>query len=278
MRIQYPAIGLGTYPLQGDLCYQAVAKAIDIGYQIIDTATYYKNFDSIGKAIKKIGRNELYVISKVWPTAHTKNGIFQDIEQTLKNLQTDYLDAYLLHWPNSSVDIEETLFAMREIQQKGLIRHIGLSNITIYHLQRAMETGNSIDCVQNEMNPFFYDNALLQFCHTQKIGFQAWAPLGRGRARSNELLQRLAKKYNKTEAQIALYWIFQHGCIPLPGSSNPHHMQLNFQCSDFLLSQSDMEEINQHASIGSRERIIPEWDLGFSDEFDFSYHQCWPKK
>lgn len=95
--IEYPAVGFGTYPLQGDTCFKAVLDASEVGYRIIDTATFYKNFDPIGKALKKYGRENFYIISKVWPDAHTPEHMFEDIKTTLKKLQTSYLDAYLLH-------------------------------------------------------------------------------------------------------------------------------------------------------------------------------------
>src|SRR5581483_8611866 len=190
--IEYSAIGYGTYPFKGQTCIQALDKAIKMGFQIIDTATFYQNFDAIGFAIKKYNRQNLYLISKVWPDAHTCDKLRKDLLETLKLLHTEYLDAYLLHWPNSKVSIKETLLTMKELQNKGLIRHIGLSNVTVHHIKRALQIGVPISWVQVEMNPSFYDDQLLEFCRQHAIGVQAWAPLGRGKISHDIFLAEIA--------------------------------------------------------------------------------------
>ncbi len=274
---KYPAVGFGTYPLKGETCFQAVTAAIEAGYRIIDTATFYENFEEIGRALKKYERAHFYLISKVWPTSHTRPLLEEDIRATLKRLQTDYLDAYFLHWPNSKVPIEETLSTLEEFRSSGLLRHIGLSNVTIHHLQRAFEVKVPISWIQVEMSPFFYDPELLAFCKKNNIGLQAWRPLGKGRASDDAMLIEQGKKYGKTPSQIAVRWAMQHHCLPLPGSKNIGHIQGNIHVMDFALSDADMQEIDERARHGERMRITLEDDMGFTDEFDFSYEQCWPK-
>ena len=273
----YPAIGFGTYPLKDETCFTAVTQAAKLGYRIIDTATFYGNFDPIGKALQAFERHNFYIISKVWPDAHTPQKIQEDITTTLKHLHTNYLDAYLLHWPNSTVPIEKTLLAMEGLRTRGIIRHIGLSNVTTNHLQRALEVGVPLAWVQVEMHPLFYDDTLLEFCHKNSITVQAWAPLARGRISKDTILTEIGQKYGKTASQIALRWIIQHGCIPLPGSTNVHHMQENLASADFTLSQEEMHTIDTTARNGKRQRISAEKGMGFTDEFDFSYEECWPK-
>lgn len=138
---KYPVIGFGTYLLHNETCFKAVSHAAEFGYRIIDTATFYNNFEPIGKALKTFGRENFYVISKAWPNSHTPKQLRSDIETTLKRLQTTYLDAYFLHWPNSAIPIEDTLFAMEELRMSGKICHIGLSNVNVNHLKRALEVG-----------------------------------------------------------------------------------------------------------------------------------------
>lgn len=275
---EYPAIGFGTYPLKEDVCLKAVSQACNLGYRIIDTATFYKNFRPIGNALITSGlnREEFYIISKVWPDSQTPKKLKEDLRKTLKELQISYLDAYLLHWPNSKISIQDTLEAMNELRKDGLIRHIGLSNVNVNHLRRALEANIPITWVQVEMHPYFYDAELTKFCQENSIGIQAWGPLGRGRLSEDSFLKELGKKYNKTASQIALKWILQHQCIPLPGSKNQEHMKQNLQISDFVLSNEDMEKINQRATKGRRERVTKEAGVGFTDEFDFSYEECWP--
>jgi diketogulonate reductase-like aldo/keto reductase len=276
MEIGYPAVGFGTYPLIGDALTTAIVHASKNGCHIIDTATFYENFDPIAKALKKVGRDQFYVISKVWRDQHMPADLRADLASTLEQLQTDYLDAYLLHWPNSSIPIEDTLRAMEELRQEGKIRHIGLSNVTVNHLNRALEIGVPITCIQVEMSPQFFDPHLLAFCQEHAIAVQAWSPLGRGGSSQDERLAKIGKKHGKTASQVALRWILQHGCIPLPSSSNKQHIADNMNVFDFVLTEAEMEQIDSQAKMGQRLRITPDF-LGFSDEFDFSYEECWPK-
>lgn len=273
--IEYPIIGFGTYPLTGNVCTEAVEQAAKVGYRIIDTATYYRNFDGIAKALQNQDRDRFYIISKVWHDKQTPKDLRKDLNFTLEQLQTDYLDAYLLHWPNSEIPIEETLAAMDELRQDKKIRHIGLSNVSVNHVKRALELGIPITWVQIEMHPYFYDPKLLKFCQEHSIGVQAWAPLGRGRISEDALLARIGKKYGKTSSQVALRWIIQHDCMPLPGSKSEKHIRENMDVTDFILSKEEMEEIDRRAKVGERERFTIE-TIGFEDEFDFSYEECWP--
>lgn len=274
---KYPAVGFGTFPFKGETCLKAVENAFESGYRIIDTATYYENFDPIAESLKKCGRNNFYIISKVWPNSHTRQLLKEDLRFTLEKLQIGYLDAYFLHWPNSKVSIEETLSTLEELKDNKLIRHIGLSNVNVNHLKRALELKVPITWIQVEMNPFYYDPKLLEFCKEYGITVQAWGPLGRGRINDDALLANFGKKYGKTSSQIALKWIIQHGCLPLPGSKNPKHIQENIDVTNFMLSQEEMEEINERARSGKRERVTLQDGVGFTDEFDFSYEECWPK-
>lgn len=271
---QYPIAGFGTSPLRDEICTQAVKKAAAMGYRIIDTATYYRNFPAIAKALEG-HREEFYIISKVWHNMQTPEDLRKDIASTLEQLQTDHLDAYLLHWPNSKISIETTLIAMEELRRDKKIRHIGLSNVTVNHLRKALSVGVPITWVQIEMNPNFYDPELLSFCKEHFIIVQAWSPLGSGSICEDAMLAKIGAKYGKTPAQVTIRWVIQHGCVPLPKSKNEEHIKLNMQVDDFQLSSEEMEEINQRARHGQRTRYAKEF-LGFTDEFDFSYEECWP--
>lgn len=273
---EYPIVGFGTYPLTGEICTKSVQQAIKAGYRIIDTATFYENFSSIGEALKGKKRSEYYLISKVWHDKQSSNALKKDLNQTLSKLKTDYIDAYLIHWPNSKVPIEETLYTMDALREEKKIRHIGLCNVTKNHLKKAVEVGVPNTWVQIEMHPFFYDKEVIDFCREYAIAVQAWRPLSLGKVQEDEILNRLGAKYAKTPCQIALRWIIQHRCIPIPRSSNKNHIVENLNIFDFSLSNNEMEEINQRAIKGERFRLKKDSGLGFTDEFDFTFDECWP--
>lgn len=275
--VDYPIVGFGTYPLTGKVCAKAVKEAIKAGYRILDTATLYANFDAIASALKGHERSHFYLMSKVWHNMQSPQNVHKDLNETLKQLQTDYIDAYFVHWPNHQIPIEGTLGAMEDLRQAKKIRHIGLSNVTVNHLKRALEAGITITWVQIEMHPHFYDRALLDFCHERSIAIQAWRPLDLGRINDDQVLKEVGEKYGKSPCQVALRWITQHECIPLPGSKNKAHIRENLDIIDFVLSSEDMEKLDQRAQAGTRYRLREGRGLGFTDEFDFSYEECWPK-
>ena len=274
--VKYPSIGFGTYRFQEKVCTDAVKHAIQSGYQIIDTATFYENFEAIGEALKTEDRSAFYLISKVWPEDLSRENVRNDLNQTLQKLKTSYLDAYLIHWPNHRIPIKETLEAMEELRQEKKIRHIGLSNVTVNHLKKALAVGVPITWVQIEMHPHFMDEELLKFCKEQAIIVQAWRPLNLGRIVKDSLLEEIGKKYKKTACQVALRWIVQHGCVPLPASRNQRHIQENMDVLDFSLTKEEMQTIDERAKKGSRFRLTLDFGLGFADEFDFSDQECWP--
>lgn len=276
--VEYPMIGFGTYhPQSGGMRAEDIELAIQTGYRMLDTATFYKNFDGIARALKNKGRSQIYLISKVWHDKQSPEDLRKDLNATLARLQIDYLDAYLLHWPNSKISIEKTLAAMNELRLAKKIRHIGLSNVTVNHLKRALEVAVPISWVQVEMHPYFCDFELIKFCREHSIGVQAWSPLGRGRISQDALLARIGKKYGKSSSQVAMKWIVQHGCIPLPSSKNEKHLFENLNVNDFTLTDDEMSEIDKRAKVGQRERLTKEM-IGFDDEFDLSYGECWPKR
>ena len=273
--ISYSMLGFGSYPIPDTLCTESIKKAAALGCRIIDTATFYKNFPSIARALEGEERSSFYIISKVWHSMHAPEDVRKDLAETLKQLNTDYLDGYLLHWPNSSIPIEGTLWAMEELRQAHKIHHIGLSKVTVNHLKRALEVGVPITWVQIEMNPHFYDPDLLDFCNEHSIAIQAWGPLQNGRICKDPLLETIGKKYGKTPSQVAIRWILQHGCVPLSNSKNATHIQEGRDVLDFELSVEEMNTIDNQAKQGKRQRY-PKEVLGFTDEFEFSYEECWP--
>ena len=274
-KISCPMVGFGSDKLLGQECTDVIMLAAEQGYRIIDTATAYKNQDAIGNALKKLDRQQFYIVSKVWHDMQEPQKVQKDLESTLKNLKSDYLDAYLIHWPNRAIPIEKTLLAMEALRQQQKITHIGMCNVTVNHLRKALAVGVPLSWVQVEMNPNFFDQELYTLCLKHSIAYQTWRPLDFGRLNQDSLLINIGKKYDKSACQIALRWIVQNGCIPLPGSRNKDHIRDNINIMDFSLTTADMQLLNQRAIPGKRFRLEMNYGLGFTDEFDLSYEDCW---
>lgn len=274
-KISCPMVGFGSDKLLGQECTDVIMQAAEQGYRIIDTATTYKNLEAIGNALQKLNREQFYIVSKVWHDMLEPEMVQKDLESTLKKLKTDYLDAYLIHWPNRTIPIEKTLLAMEALRQQKKITHIGMCNVTINHLKKALAVGVPLSWVQVEMNPNFFDQALYTLCLEHSIAYQTWRPLDFGRLHQDRSLINIGKKYNKSACQVALRWVVQNGCIPLPGSRNKDHIRENINILDFSLAAEDMLLINQRAIPGKRFRLELSYGLGFTDEFDLSYEACW---
>lgn len=187
-----------------------------------------------------IQRNRIEIILKVWPDSQAGTKLQADLEKTLKGLMIDYLDVYLLHWPSSKLNLKEIIDNLNNLIERKLVRFVGLSNVTIHHLNKALIKGMPVSFIQNEMNPILFDKELLTFCHDRNIHMQAWAPLSRGKINQCDYILSLSEKYHKTPAQIALRWIVQMQCLPFPGSSNIAHIKENFDIFDFELTEGQV--------------------------------------
>ncbi len=258
-----PQLGLGTWQLTGRNCHNAILTALRLGYRHIDTAWIYDNQEVIGKALKesKISRNNLFITSKVWRDQLHYHDVLQQCDETLQQLQTDYLDLYLIHWPNSAIDMKETFQALHELHQQGKILNIGVSNFTISHLEQAGKISKKISMNQVEFHPYLNQQKLLDYCSKNKIKITAYSPLGRGKILNDKTITEIAKIHNKSPAQVCLRWLIQKGMIVIPKASSEHHLKSNMEIFDFKLTEKEMQHIN---SIATNKRIV---NPGFS-EFD----------
>ena len=249
--------------------------AAGAGFRLFDTATAYGNRAETGEGLRRFGREQCYLVSKVWHDKQAPDKLRADLEETLQEVNSSYLDAYLLHWPNSAEPIEGTLGALDGAKREGRVRHIGICNVTVHHLNRLFEVGIPIDWVQVEVNPLFVDRELLVLCQQNHIGVMGWAPLARGALAKDALLTEIGEAHDKSAAQVALRWCIDQGCMPIAKARKPEHIRANLDLN-FTLSDEEMARLNAHPSQRSRERITPEYGFDFSDEFDFSPDQCWP--
>lgn len=249
-----PAVGFGTYQSQdGQEVYQAVSAALKAGYRHIDTAAFYGNEVSIGQAIKDSGipREELFITTKLWNDAHGYEEANQAFATSLEKLGLDYIDLYLIHWPNP-VGIRDrwqeanaaTWKAMEELVAEGKIRTIGVSNFMIHHLEELLKTATIVPAVnQIRLAPGVYQEDIVAYCKDKRIIIEAWSPLGRGELFSHPTMLELAEKYGKTVAQIALAWSWAHGFLPLPKSVTESRIIENLDFQDIELEEADIQKI-----------------------------------
>ncbi|HJH56226.1 aldo/keto reductase [Brachyspira hyodysenteriae] len=249
-----PCIGFGTWQTpDGETAINSVIEAIKSGYKHIDTAAVYGNEKSIGKAIKESGinRNELFVTSKVWNKDRGYKTTLAAFEKTLNDLQLDYLDLYLIHWPASvnkfndwdNINLE-TWKAMTELYKAGKIKSIGVSNFMPHHLKSLMETEIKPMVNQIEFHPGFMQEETFKYCNDNNILVEAWSPLGTGKMLNNETLKSIASKYNKSAAQLCIRWCLQNNTLPLPKSVTASRIKENTEIFDFVISDEDMKTIN----------------------------------
>lgn len=244
-----PSIGFGTSLVTGEECVRTIKKAIEVGYRHIDTASAYKNEVEIGQAIKQsnIEREELFITSKVWKDSMGYKNAIKSFEQTLKNLNLEYVDLFLIHWPkvnNDTLNLE-TWRALETIYKEGRAKAIGVSNFLDKHLKIILENSNIVPAInQIEFHPGLIRKETIEFCRKHNIVLEAWTPLGKGKMLNNKELIKIAKKYNKSVAQICLKWCLQNEVIPLPKSQNEERMKQNLSLFDFEISKEDMETIN----------------------------------
>ncbi|WP_038374935.1 aldo/keto reductase [Brachyspira alvinipulli] len=249
-----PCIGFGTWQTpDGDTAVNAVKDAVKLGYKHIDTAAIYGNEVSIGKAIKEssINRNELFITSKVWNKERGYKTTLAAFDKTLNDLQLDYLDLYLIHWPASQNQFKdwdninlETWKAMTELYKDGKIKSIGVSNFMPHHLKSLMETEVKPMVNQIEFHPGFMQEETVKYCNDNNILVEAWSPLGTGKMLDNSTLKEIASKYNKSAAQLCIRWCLQNNTLPLPKSVTYSRIKENTEIFDFNISDEDMKIIN----------------------------------
>lgn len=244
--VKIPSIGFGTYKSGSDEETKEIVKcALKAGYKMIDTASFYGNEKGIGDGIKEseVKREDIFLVTKLWNDDHGYENTINAFNKSLKKLQTDYLDLYLIHWPNK-LDAE-TWRAFEDIYKSGKVRAIGVCNFKIGHLEQLKKTAEIMPMVnQIEMHPLSTKNEMLEYCRENNIQPVAWSPIMRGRLFSNEIMIGLSEKYKKSIAQIILRWHMQKGVIPIPKSSNKARIEENFNIFDFEISDKDVNAID----------------------------------
>lgn len=255
-----PCVGFGTWKLLEDnFSVDTIKKAIDCGYRHIDTAFSYHNEKSVGRAIRTCGlkRNELFVTTKLSNGGHGYENTMKEFEMSMNNLDIEYVDLYLVHWPRplSIRDTwrehnEGTWKAFEELYNAGKVKAIGVSNFLESHLDAILETATIAPMVnQLELHPQYVQRDVVEYCKNHRIIVEAWSPLIKGEF-DHPVLMEIAKKHNKSVAQVLLRWSIQHGFLPLPKASRKERMLENADIFDFMLSDEDIEAMKDLESLG----------------------------
>lgn len=248
--IQMPAVGFGTYKAADGKSADIIKKAIESGYRYFDTASFYGTETYLAEAIRQSGlpREDFFIASKLWKTEMGYENAKAAFRRTLDNLDTDYLDLYLIHWPLPEPGYEnwkeldrETWRALEELYAEGKIRAIGLSNFLPHHTENILAECTVRPAVdQIEYHPGYSQEAAVQYCKENGILVQAWSPIGRSRVLKDPLVCELAAKYRVSPAQICLKFAVQRGIVPLPKSSSPERMKQNMDLFSFEMDQEDI--------------------------------------
>jgi diketogulonate reductase-like aldo/keto reductase len=250
-----PQLGLGVFKVQdADDLKRAVAEALKDGYRHFDTATIYHNEEWLGEALAQsdVKREDLFITSKVWNSNTTYDETIAAFHESLKKLQTDYLDLYLIHWPSEGYN--EKWRAMESLYNDGLIKSIGVSNFEKPHLEKLMTTATIKPTVdQIETHPYFQQKELHEYLKSLDIVHEAWGPLGQGKSNVLEdpVLTKIAEDHNKTVAQVILRWHLQRDIIVIPKSVHEERIAQNIDVFDFTLTEEEMSMI---ASIDKNQR------------------------
>jgi 2,5-diketo-D-gluconate reductase B len=262
-----PTPGFGTSQL-GD-CAELVASALRLGYRHIDTAWKYGTEKGVGEGMRMSGvpRSGIFLVTKVSHEYLRAADFAKSVEESLRNLQVDYVDLLHVHWPSpEKVPLAETMGALAKARRDGLARHIGVANFNIALLEEAIHAcPEPLATLQAECHPYLDQSRILDYCRRKGLIFTAYSPLARGRMFSDPVLTAIAQAHGRTVSQVALRWLHQQGnIVPIPRSSNPQRIAQNLDIFGFSLSDADMKNIGALARpdgrIANPAGRAPAWD------------------
>lgn len=243
--LKMPIVGLGTWQSKkGKECSDAVLSALKLGYRHIDTAAIYGNEESVGAAIKKskIPREEIFVTTKLWNSDH--NDVKGAFLQSLNRLGLDYVDLYLMHYPVEKAR-NKTWKDMEKLLDTGRVKAIGISNFTQKHISELLKHADIVPAInQVEFSPFLYQKSLLDYCKENKIQLEAYSPLTRREKLGHPIIAEIAKRYEKTPAQVMIRWNIEHKVVVIPKSVQEKRIKENFDVFGFSISKDDMKRLD----------------------------------
>jgi diketogulonate reductase-like aldo/keto reductase len=247
--IDVPSVGLGTWRLTGERCREAARTALELGYRHLDTAQEYDNERQVGAALRDsdVDREDVFVTTKLGRGNRDYDGVRRSTEESLAKLGTSYVDLLLIHWPNVTTPLRETLAAMNELVEEGTVKHVGVSNFDIDRLDRARELSeHGILTDQVQYNPYWSQTELLDYCRIHDVLVTAYSPLAHGGVVDDPVLEAIGEGYKKSPAQVAIRWLVQQpNVITVPKATSRAHIAANCDVFDFVLDDDEMERIRQ---------------------------------
>lgn len=243
---EMPILGLGTWKLKGRQCEQITKIAIEMGYTHIDTAWMYENQREIGNVLReiRIERQNLFITTKIWHTHLKHADVLSQFDVCLKDLQTEYVDLLLIHWPSDTVPFEETFSAFQEIYDAGKVKSIGISNFSIDQVNLACKVSDLPICTnQVEYNIHNNKEELRKHCHEHKMPITAHRPLAVGNLAADTELAEIGNRHGKTAAQVALRWLIQKEIITIPKSGSAPHLRENLDIFEWQLTEAEMHSL-----------------------------------
>lgn len=261
-----PILGLGTWDLRGRVCSRIVEQALRLGYRHVDTAQIYENEREVGEGVRASGlpREQVFVTTKVWWTHFAAGELEHSVAESLAKLRLHYIDLLLLHWPNASVPLAETLKALGRVKREGLAKHVGVSNFTVKLINEAVaHSPEPLVTNQIELHPYIDQRKVMDACAQHGISVTAYSPIARGRAKGDALFASIGNAHGKTAAQVCLRYLVQQGIIVIPRTSRVERLSENSEIFDFALSKAEMAEIQVLArpeGRGLNPSWAPDWD------------------
>ncbi len=263
-----PSIGAGTFRLQGQAAFDSVSNALEAGYRAIDTAQIYGNEAEVGQAVAESGlpRKDIFLTTKVWNENFAADRMLASLEESLARLRTDYVDLALIHWPLSSVPVEEYMVSLATARERGLVRQIGISNFNVAYARRAIDAVGAAQIATNqiELSPHLQNRKLVAFLQGQGIHVTSYMTLGYGKVLGDPVIGAIAARRHATPAQVALAWAMQLGYAVIPSSTRRENLSSNLLATGFTLADEDMAQIaalERNGRLVNPDGLAPAWDL-----------------
>ena len=242
-----PALGFGTWQLREEACVTAVETALSCGYRHIDTARMYGNEKAVGHGLRGSGlkRDDVFVTTKVWRDDISSGALERSAEASLRDLGLDSVDLLLIHWPNASIPLKDSIAALCNARRRGLARNIGVSNFSVALLNEAAALSSEpLVANQCEYHPRLDQSAVIAACRRHRLAFVSYSPLGKGDMLAEPVITDIARRVARKPSQVVLRWHVQQGVATIPRSGSPAHIRDNFDVFDFALSDADMAAIS----------------------------------